>query len=121
MEISLNGSDWKFKQFWPAVGRWSGWKMDPTDWPTAVVPGCAQRDMVRTGQIADPYVDFKSRDAEWVSNKEWVYVKDFDAPKTAKGKRVRLRFEGVDYFADYYLTASAWARAATCSSPSSST
>lgn len=103
MEISLNGSDWKFKHFWPAVGRWGGWKADPADWPNAEVPGCAQRDMLRAGLIADPYVDFKSRDAEWVSNKEWVYVKDFCAPKVAKGKRVRLRFEGVDYFADYYF------------------
>jgi beta-mannosidase len=103
MEIPLNGSDWKFKHFWPEIGRWSGWKMDPTDWANAEVPGCAQRDMLRIGQIADPYMDFNSRDAEWISNKEWGYVKDFDAPEAARGKRVRLRFEGVDYFADYYF------------------
>ncbi|MDO8684113.1 MAG: hypothetical protein Q7N50_11595, partial [Armatimonadota bacterium] len=103
MEISLNGSDWKFRGFWPVVGRRSGKDQDSSDWPSAEVPGCVQRDMLRIGKIDDPYVDFKSRDAEWVSNKEWVYVKKFDAPRKLKGKRIRIRFDGVDYFADYYL------------------
>jgi beta-mannosidase len=103
MEISLNGSDWQFRPFWPVDGRVNGYKRDSALWPTAEVPGCVQRDALRAGLIEDPYVDFKSRNAEWVSNKEWVYVKKFTPEKSLKGKRVRLRFDGVDYFADYFL------------------
>ncbi|MDO8586669.1 MAG: glycoside hydrolase family 2 TIM barrel-domain containing protein [Armatimonadota bacterium] len=103
MEISLNGSDWKCRAFWPVVGRRSGYAEDPSRWQNATVPGCAQRDALAAGLIADPYVDFKSRDAEWVSNKEWVYVKTFTPDAAIEGKRVRIRFEGVDYSADFFL------------------
>jgi hypothetical protein len=58
MEISLNGSDWKFRPFWPVDGRVNGYKRDSSLWPNAEIPGCVQRDALRAGLIEDPYVDF---------------------------------------------------------------
>lgn len=44
-----------------------------------------------------------TREAEWVSYKEWWYRKRFRIPDRFSGKRVRLQFEATDYYADTWL------------------
>jgi beta-mannosidase len=44
-----------------------------------------------------------SRDAEWVSSKEWWYRRSFAVPEPWAGRRLRLQFEATDYYADTWL------------------
>ena len=106
MEILLSGPDWKFTHFLPyqALGEQvfaPGY--DWSIWPNATVPGNAQLDLLRNGAIEDPYLDFNSRDAEWVSARQWVYAKKFTLGQELDGKRIVLRFEGIDYAGTVYF------------------
>lgn len=106
MEILLSGPDWKFKDFVPY--RATGHKVyrpdfDWSGWPNATVPGNAQLDLLRNGLIEDIYLDCHSRDAEWVSQRQWVYAKKFVLGEELAGKRITLRFDGIDYSGSIYL------------------
>lgn len=110
MEILLSGPDWKLRDFIPyqAFGQAFGeniWEPDYDwgSWPNAIVPGNAQLDLLRNGLIEDPYVDLKSRDAEWVSSRQWVYAKKLAIGDELAGKRLTLRFDGIDYAGTIYL------------------
>lgn len=106
MEILLSGSDWKFKGFVPysaLLDRVFSPQYDYSAWRTAKVPGNAQLDCLAHGLIRDPYEDFQSRDAEWVAERQWAYVKRFDVSDELSGRHARLVFDGIDYAARIYL------------------
>ena len=106
MDILLSGSDWRFKSFVPFSGTWGHlWtgELDWSGWPTATVPGNAQLDLLAHGLIDDPYIDFNSRNCEWIYQRQWAYVKKFLVTNERRGKHVRLVFEGIDYAANIYL------------------
>jgi beta-mannosidase len=65
-------------------------------WRTVQVPGTAH------GQWLDPSKIY-TREAEWVSRKEWWYRKAFQPPPRFTGKRLRLQFDATDYYADVWL------------------
>ncbi len=106
MEMLLSGPDWKFMHFLPyqALGeKVFAPEYDWSVWPNATVPGNAQLDLLRNGTIEDPYLDFASRDAEWVSARQWVYAKKFTLGRELDGKRIILRFDGIDYAGTIYF------------------
>ena len=105
--ISLNGSDWLFKDFYG-----EGWRLgnsqkpDSTDqrgWRTGSVPGCPHYDLWKLGEIQDPYVERNSFLCEWIPQRTWLYKKEFTMDGEAEGQRVQLHFEGVDYQAEFFL------------------
>jgi beta-mannosidase len=65
-------------------------------WRKVRVPGSAHTQWLPPSQIY-------SREAEWISYKEWWYRRRFQVPGGFAGKRLRLQFEATDYYADAYL------------------
>ena len=105
--ISLNGSDWLFKEFYGEDWRWRNSHMpesrDLRGWRVGSVPGCPHHDLWRLGEIPDPYVERNSLLCEWVSQRTWLYKKTFNVDEEIKGQHVWLHFEGVDYQAEFFL------------------
>lgn len=87
--VSLDG-EWEL--MWAEKGEGpplSGWRK-------VRVPGTAHVQWLDAKQIY-------SREAEWISGKEWWYRREFTLPARFSGKRLRLEFEATDYYADVYL------------------
>lgn len=85
----------------------SNWKMrrvgDEAFQP-AVVPGTVYTDLLRNGQMEDPFFKDNEDKALKLMDEDYEYVTIFDCDPavTASGHAV-LRFEGVDTVADIYL------------------
>ena len=105
--ISLNGSDWLFKDFYGEDGRWRGSHLpgsrDRRHWRVGSVPGCPHHELWKSGEIPDPYIDRNSLLSEWISQRTWVYKKTFTVGDEMNGRRVDLHFNGVDYQAEFFL------------------
>lgn len=67
-----------------------------SEWRKVKVPGSAHLQWLPPDQIY-------SREASWVSRKEWWYRKRFTAPEVPAGRRVRLEFDATDYYAEIFL------------------
>jgi beta-mannosidase len=105
--ISLNASDWHFKEFYGEDWRWRNSHMpdsrDLRGWRVGSVPGCPQHDLWKAGEIPDPYIERNSLLSEWISQRTWLYKKTFIVDEQVKGQHVWLHFEGVDYQAEFFL------------------
>ncbi len=66
----------------------------------ARIPGCLHTDLIAAGIIEDIYYRDNNDKYGWVENLAPVYETRFDA---VLGKNVRLKFDGIDTFADIYL------------------
>ena len=109
----LDGDDWKL---WGMMPReWESQKVWKEDWESekaspavqhsipGTVPGDVIADALDAGLITHPYKDLNSRTCEWLSERDWVYRKDFTGPDMNAGEVLRLCFEGVDYACGVYL------------------
>lgn len=106
--IPLDGSGWEFKPFygmdWLLRGAYKPDTRDTRGWLAGgVVPGSVVHDLWQRGDIPDPYRDRNSLLIEWVPQRAWVYRKRFAVPADLAGRRVTLRFDGVDYTAQFFL------------------
>ncbi|MDO4292529.1 MAG: glycoside hydrolase family 2 TIM barrel-domain containing protein [Eubacteriales bacterium] len=105
--ISLNGSDWKMKDYLGEDWIWrDGEKRDTRDgrwWQSAHVPGSVLNDLVQNGSVPDPHFEKNSLFVEWVPQRTWLYRKEFTVEENLEGRRIRLCFEGVDYDARFFL------------------
>ncbi|MDB4866942.1 MAG: hypothetical protein JWR03_1275 [Cohnella sp.] len=109
--ISLNGSDWLYKDF---VGEDWIWrdaeKPDTKDvrwWRKGTVPGTVLHDVWQNGETPDPFFERNSLLVEWVPERTWVYKKSFRADEKLRGQRIQLHFKGVDYEARFFLNGQA--------------
>jgi beta-mannosidase len=69
----------------------------PTNhWRTVRVPGTVHTQWLPRDQIY-------SRQATWLSSKEWWYRRSFVVPEPFAGRRLRLQFGATDYYADIWL------------------
>lgn len=68
----------------------------------AQVPGDLISDLVRNNNIKEPYFGRNSHKALWVDNFNWLYDAEFEADP-ASASRTFLVFDGVDYFAEFFL------------------
>ena len=72
----------------------------PTNgWRIVKVPGSAHTQWLDPSKIY-------TRDAEWISSKEWWYRRSFGVPESFVGKRLFLQFGATDYYADTWLNGS---------------
>jgi len=72
--ISLDGDEWQLKGWLGEEWRWHVAKpWDTPGWLPARVPGSVLDDLVRAGEVADPYFERQSKLAEWVPARTWVY------------------------------------------------
>lgn len=67
-----------------------------SEWRTVKVPGSAHLQWL-------PPKEVYTREATWVSGKEWWYRRSLRIPSDWKGARVHLDFEATDYFAEAFL------------------
>ena len=66
----------------------------------AKVPGCLHTDLIAAGIIKDIYYRDNNDKYGWVENCTPIYETHFDATLS---ENVRLKFDGIDTFADIYL------------------
>jgi beta-mannosidase len=93
---SLDGDDWQFKGWLGDEWRWHVDKAaDAPGWLPARVPGSVVDDLVRAGEVPDPYFERNSRLAEWVSERTWVYRR-----RVSGGT---IEFHGVDHEATVFV------------------
>lgn len=72
-------------------------------WP-GVVPGSVHLDLLRAGEITDPFLRSNEREVAWIGERKWVYRRRFDLPDDMVGRgRVLLRFHGLDTLATVRL------------------
>ncbi|MDE6446070.1 MAG: glycoside hydrolase family 2 [Alistipes sp.] len=77
---------------------------DTSAWYDAVVPGTVLTSLVEAGVYPDPYYGLNNMAIpESLCRTEWWYRIRFDRPAPSDGRRVRLRFEGINYRADVWL------------------
>ncbi|MDQ3011607.1 MAG: beta galactosidase jelly roll domain-containing protein, partial [Acidobacteriota bacterium] len=97
-DFSLDGT-WKLNWAEKSEGEKQGFSQtdfDDSAWRTAQVPGTVHTQVLEASKVY-------SREAEWISEKEWWYRRKFSVMPTAAEKRIWLLFEATDYHADVYL------------------
>lgn len=106
-KLSLNGSDWKFKEFLDEDWVWRDAEKRTTKdarwWKSAEVPGSVLNDLYKNDEVPNPYQNKNSLLMEWAPERTWVYRKSFRIPKAMLGKNIQVCFEGVDYSAQIYF------------------
>ena len=66
----------------------------------ATVPGCVHTDLLNAGMIEDPYDRDNETKLQWISDRTWIYTRDFDiAAEVFNQKKILLNCEGLDTFA----------------------
>jgi len=98
LDINLDGP-WKIQWAEKSGGEKQGFyreSFDDSSWRTVQVPGSVHTQVLEAPK-------YFTKDADWISSKEWWYRRSFPVPAAARGKRLRLQFEATDYHADVYL------------------
>jgi len=72
-------------------------------WIEAKVPGNCQLDLVRRGELPDPFVGLNTKMFRGQEFYEWWYRKKFFLGEEWRGKRLEILFEGIDTFATVWL------------------
>ena len=84
-----------------------GWQFKEArlnNWYNAKVPGVVHLDLISNKIIEDPFFRLNERAVQWVDKEDWVYeteLKDVDSIWSCNNQR--LRFMGLDTYADAYL------------------
>ncbi len=97
-ELDLSGQ-WKLQWAEKADGEKRGFfrpEFNDASWRVVSVPGSVHTQILEAPR-------YYTREAEWISEKEWWYRRTFRVPPIMYGKRLRLRFEATDYYADIWL------------------
>jgi len=99
--LSLNGQ-WQLKFFEQDSIRGNDIKNLPSI--PCSVPGNVELDLSEAGILPnDLYMGENIKEAEKYETYEWWYETSFPKPDISNCERVKLHFEGVDCFAEYYL------------------
>jgi len=105
----LCGSDWSVQGFKDGSGYreiFGNSIYSFKGWMPASIPGNIRLDLMRNQKIADPYYGTNNKTSQWVNDFEWWYKKEFTLafnPSENPNKIVRLIFQAVDYFAEFWL------------------
>lgn len=76
-------------------------------WMEAKVPGCVHTDLLRNGNIEDPFYGTNEHRLQWIDKQDWEYAAEFDAAaEQLDDDFVQLVFEGLDTYADVTLNGS---------------
>lgn len=102
--ISLNGK-WKMKYFDSGKDVDKLLKDKSENFIDAEVPGVNYLDLIRLNKIEEPFYGKNFKKSQWVYEKDWLYRKEFSLSEglIIKNKKIILKFEGMDTFADIYL------------------
>ncbi|MBX3062722.1 MAG: hypothetical protein KF726_07090 [Anaerolineae bacterium] len=107
VQLSLDGEDWLLKEFYGEDWRWRNSHLpnsrDGRGWRAATVPGSIYDDLQRNGEIPDPHFEMNTRLLEWIPARTWIFKRNFSVGTDFRGKYCWLRFEGIDYEAEFFL------------------
>lgn len=93
------GGAWKLNWAEKSEGERQGFfrtEFDDSAWRAVQVPGTVHTQILEAPK-------FYTREAEWISEKEWWYRRKFTVNPAVGEQRLWLRFEATDYYADVYL------------------
>ncbi|MDI4645652.1 glycoside hydrolase family 2 protein [Cohnella hashimotonis] len=99
--------------------KWYAPGTDRSGWREVTVPTTVQRALVGLGELADPYWDTNTIDELekhgqptetplWfrrtrAERSDWWFARSFEAPADWRGRRLTLRFDGIDYSGTVFL------------------
>ncbi len=98
LSVDLGGA-WKLNWTEKSEGEKQGFyraEFDDSAWRAVQVPGTVHTQILEAPK-------FYTREAEWISEKEWWYRRKFQVNPATGEKRLWLRFEATDYHADVFL------------------
>ncbi|MDR0688049.1 MAG: glycoside hydrolase family 2 protein [Prevotellaceae bacterium] len=85
----------------------SGWQLRQarlTNWYPATVPGVVHTDLLANKLIDDPFFRLNERGLQWIDKEDWIYRTYFSVSREELAQtNLRLRFYGLDNYADVYL------------------
>lgn len=84
----------------------NGWRMRKVKderWLPAVVPGSVYTDLLRNGEMEDPFWKDNENKALALMEEDYEYETVFDAKAVQGCRKTWLRFEGLDTIADVYV------------------
>ena len=86
------------------TGQWQLHSPDTAISVSATVPGNVFIDLTKAGIIPDPFYGQNEQKVQWVSQKKWIYEKNFFiTSKFLKHKNIELIFDGIYPFASVYI------------------
>lgn len=92
IEINLSDENWTFHQ------------KDSNKLLKAIIPGSVQMDLLRNGEIPDPYYRNNENDLQWIGERDWIYETQFNSPpELLEMDNIEIVFEGLDTYAHAYL------------------
>ena len=98
--LPLQGAAWQFRDA-TKEGAWA----------PAIVPGCVHRDLLRNGQIPDPFWGTNELGLQWIEERDWEYRRTFEiAPAVLAAEVVELVADGLDTVATVMLNGQVVAR-----------
>jgi beta-mannosidase len=93
----------------------AGWEFSQAGkehWRSAEVPGTVHQDLLRLGELPDPFFGTNEQKIQWVENEDWEYRTTFQvSPEQLARDAAELTFEGLDTYADVYLNGALLLRA----------
>ncbi|MBO6102826.1 MAG: hypothetical protein J6P03_06195, partial [Opitutales bacterium] len=81
-------------------------KYDPAGWHKATIPGTILTTLVNNGVYAEPLYDENNRPEkipESLCRKDWWYRNTIHIPEEFRGKRIWLKFTGVNYNSEVWV------------------
>ena len=90
----------------PLEDGWEFQQEGASNWLPAEVPGDAITDLLRNGQIDNPFHGTNEESLQWVANQNWIYRCIFDlktVPLLSDSAALELVFEGIDTYAEIRL------------------
>ena len=85
-------------------GAWRFCRADEPRWREGQVPGSVYADLIRLGEMPDPYWRENAETSLEPMRHDWVYRRTFDLPaEFLRAPRVILRMEGIDTLAQVRL------------------
>ncbi len=100
--LSLNDSNWKLGRIAQKPFADVNDLADARDWLPAQIPGDVRLDLLRAGEISDPFYANNNESSQWVGSYDWWYMRDIDLD-LRDDERAFLIFEGIDYLSAVFL------------------
>ena len=83
--------------------NWTMRCVEDLQWQEAIVPGTVYTDLLRNGNMENPYWKDNEDAICSLMEKDYEYQCTFQGEETSELSSVFLRFEGLDTVADIYL------------------
>lgn len=100
-QITLSG-EWELAE---AAGDPSASVEEATGarWTAVPMPGTIQYALFRAGKIDNPWYSDNYKKLQWIHQRDWLLRRRFRVPEEWRGRRLRLRFDGLDYLGMVWL------------------